>query len=211
MNNNNTKNTSNNLNLRRARRVKNDEFYTQLSDIERELKHYKGHFKNKTVYLNCDDPEWSNFFKYFAQAFNHLKLKRLISTSYNAAGRGKILVLDRDLNGDGKIDMQDVECTYLYGNGDFRSEECVELLKEADIVVTNPPFSRFRDFVDLLTTHEKSFLVVGSINAINYKQVFAPIKRGALWFGVDRVNEFSTPEGNIKKTSSCPLVHQSTQ
>jgi len=206
---------SSNKNLRTANKAKNDEFYTQLADIEKELKYYKSQFKDKVVYCNADDPFESNFFKYFASNFNALGLKKLIATSYtkspvvggqlplfNVEGLKntskkepfKIVIKEvKDLNNDGAINMTDIECllkhdknvaTPLKGDGDFRSEECIELLKEADIVVTNPPFSLFREYVAQLMEYKKKFLIIGNQNAITYKEIFKLIKENELWLGV---------------------------
>lgn len=208
-----------------AKRDKNDEFYTQLSDIENELQHYTEHFKDKTVFCNCDDPFESNFFKYFALNFNRLGLRKLICTCYagsQIAGRqlslfnGDVMGPDdwgnrdavpqrtpykavvttvHDTTGDGGIDMFDVAELFknrentleeLEGDGDFRSEECVKLLKESDIVVTNPPFSLFRGFVAQLIEHKKDFLIIGNSNAITYKEIFSLIMDGKMWLGVTR-------------------------
>lgn len=206
---------SNNNSLSRAKNTKNDEFYTQLSDIERELRHYKEHFRGKTVFCNCDDPYESNFFKYFAMNFNVLGLKKLICTCYETSpisytqvsifddyiyevnqNKGKpaykaVLTEIHDQNGDGAIDLKDVEIilrkkdvvTKMKGDGDFRSEESIELLKEADIVVTNPPFSLFREYVAQLIEYDKRFLIIGSMNAITYKEIFPLIKNNQLWLG----------------------------
>jgi hypothetical protein len=199
-----------NTNLRRANQIKNDEFYTQLADIENELKHYKDQFHGKVVFLNCDDPYESNFFKYFAGNFKHLRLKKLIATSYAGspivgtqlpfpfmASDGKqpfkIEINDvPDADGDGAIDLTDVQhllkhdkniATPIRGDGDFRSEECTKLLKEADIVCTNPPFSLFREYVTQLVEYNKKFLIIGSKNAITYKEIFKLIKENKLWMG----------------------------
>ena len=208
-----------NSNLQKANKAKQDEFYTQLSDIEKELRYYKKHFKNKTVFCNCDDPYESNFFKYFAMNFNFLGLKKLIATCYdNSAVAGDELAVDKktahkieitevtDVNGDGAIDLADVEfliknrknvLTILNGNGDFRSAECIELLKESDIVVTNPPFSLFREYVAQLMEYNKKFIIIGNQNAITYKEIFPLIKENKIWWGAsihsgDR--EFSVPD-----------------
>ena len=201
-----------NKNLNAAKLAKKDEFYTQLSDIERELQHYRQHFKGKTVLCNCDDPYESNFFKYFALCFNQLGLKKLICTCYNGSPvQGNELLLHfegfddepkklaykveitevKDLNGDGAVDLSDVR--YLLQNdknvlslletGDFRSRECIELLKEADVVVTNPPFSLFREYIGQLVEYGKKFLIVGHQNAITYKEVFPLIKDNKVWLG----------------------------
>lgn len=204
-----------NKNLSVAKKAKKDEFYTQLADIENELKHYETHFYGKTILCNCDDPYESNFFKYFAMRFNQLGLKKLIATCYAGSPVAdtqmslfddneqlkqtrtgvphKIIITEvTDLNGDGAINLADVECliknnknvlTRLEGNGDFRSNECVELMKEADIVVTNPPFSLFREFVAQLIKYEKKFLIIGNQNAITYKEIFKLIKDNMIWLG----------------------------
>lgn len=200
-----------NKSLTKAKKAKEDEFYTQLSDIEEELKHYKHHFKGKTVLCNCDDPYESNFFKYFALNFNQLGLKKLTSTCYNGSPvQGNELMLQfegfeepkkiaykveisevKDLNGDGAVDLSDIR--YLLQNdnnvisilktGNFSSNECVELLKQSDIVVTNPPFSLFREYVELLINHGKKFLIIGNQNAITYKEIFPLIKNNQMWLG----------------------------
>ena len=178
----------NNANLHKAKNDKNDEFYTRLEDIESEMKHYRKHFKGKVVLCNCDDPAESNFFRYFALNFTFLGLKKLISTHYEPNGKSYALVVDcnLDVNGDGKIDLQDTVRVELEGNGDFRSEECIEFLKEADIVVSNPPFSLFREYVELLMQHKKKFIIVGNGNAITYKDVFKYIKDNKLWLGASK-------------------------
>jgi hypothetical protein len=174
-----------NSNLSKAKKVKNDEFYTQISDIEKELKHYKEYFKGKTVFLNCDDPQKSHFWKYFELNFNFLGIKRLISTHYKCGGGSYCLEIIGDLNGDGKIDYKDIKRTELKGNGDFRSDESIALLKQCDIVVTNPPFSLFREFISLLDEHKKQFLIIGNNNAITYKDCFNMIKEDKMWLGVN--------------------------
>lgn len=208
-----------NANLGAAKRAKNDEFYTQLTDIEKELRYYKKYFKDKTVLCNCDDPFESNFFKYFVLNFNRLKLKKLICTCYEGSavaeyrdGKAKpykaIVTTVHDANGDGGITMDDVrdlfdsgknELTELQGDGDFRSEECLELLEEADIVVTNPPFSLFREYVATLMEHEKKFVILGNMNAITYKEIFPLLKNDVLWLGSTRPKEFIQRNGKIKK------------
>lgn len=202
-----------NKNLNNAKKAKKDEFYTQLTDIERELQHYWEHFRGKTVLCNCDDPFESNFFKYFALRFNQLGLKKLICTCYNGSPvQGNELVFRfapyddepeqktahklvitevNDMNGDGAVDLTDVR--YLLENdknvlstlqtGDFRSPECIELLKEADIVVTNPPFSLFREYIGQLMKYDKKFIIVGHQNAITYKEVFPLIQSNQIWLG----------------------------
>ena len=201
-----------NKNLNAAKAAKKDEFYTQLSDIERELQHYWQHFRDKVVLCNCDDPYESNFFKYFALRFNQLGLKKLICTCYNGSpvqGQELLLHFDgfddeptkiaykveitevKDMNGDGAVDLSDVR--YLLQNdknvmstlktGDFRSKECIELLKEADIVVTNPPFSLFREYIGQLMEFQKKFVIVGHQNAITYKEVFPLLMKNEVWLG----------------------------
>ena len=207
-----------NQNLSNAKTAKNDEFYTQYHDIEVEVNAYleydKDVFRGKTVLLPCDDPEWSNFTKFFAQKFQTLGLKKLISTSYAPESKkykygyqpslfetedpkfdaaktqthGKIFVLERDKTGDGRIDYQDIEWTYLEGDGDFRSREVCKLRDEADIIVTNPPFSLFREFLAWIVEADKKFLIIGNLNAISYKEVFPLIKNNMIWLGVTSFN-----------------------
>ena len=174
---------SKNTNLHNAKTAKNDEFYTQLSDIEKEMAHYKDFFKGKIVYCNCDDARESNFFKFFSNNFESLGLKKLITTGYKAEGKGVKLVYEGDKNGDFMVDDAEVVMTELEGNGDFRSEECIELLKECDVVVTNPPFSLFREYVAQLMEYGKKFLIIGNMNAITYKEIFPYIKNNELWWG----------------------------
>ena len=162
-----------NASLSLAKKAKKDEFYTQLSDIEKELSHYKEHFRGKTVLCNCDDPRVSNFFRYFALNFEHLGLKRLITTCYknqnidffttSECEKAVYLIYDGDKENNGIIDPSKIDVKTLKGDGDFRSAECVELLKQADIVVTNPPFSLFREYVALLMKYEKKFLIIGKM------------------------------------------------
>jgi hypothetical protein len=228
---------SSNKNLRQANKAKKDEFYTQLSDIEKELKHYKDKFKDKVVYCNADDPFESNFFKYFASNFNELGLKKLIATSYAGSPvvGGQLSLFDveglktakrkephkieinevKDLDDDGAVSMADVEwllkhdknvTTPLKGSGDFRSEECIELLKEADIIVTNPPFSLFREYVAQLIENKKKFLIIGNINAISYRDIFTFLKENKLWLGAsihsgDR--EFRVPDHYPLNAAGC--------
>lgn len=201
-----------NKNLNAAKTAKKDEFYTQMTDIERELQHYWPHFRDKVVLCNCDDPYESNFFKYFALRFNQLGLKKLICTCYNGSPvQGNELVIDfgdfteepkkiaykveitevKDLNGDGAVDLSDVQ--YLLKNdknvistlktGDFRDSECTELLKLSDIVVTNPPFSLFREYIGQLMEYDKKFLIIGSQNNVTYKEVFQLIMTNKIWLG----------------------------
>ena len=189
-----------NANLSNAKKAKNDEFYTQLSDIENALKHYKNHFAGKVVYCNCDDARESNFFRFFQKKFNDYGLKKLITTSYNENGHGSVLVYEGDTNGNGKLDDNEVKVSELKGNGDFRSEECIELLKEADIVVTNPPFSLFREFIATLVQYDKKFLVIGNNNAITCKEIFPLIKENKLWLGFsdNKTMEFVMPDSYEK-------------
>ncbi len=216
-----------NENLKDAKKAKNDEFYTQYVDIEKEMNAYLEYdpdvFKDRTILLPCDDPEWSNFTKYFAQKFDTLGLKKLISTSYAADRKpseityqptlfetaspkfdetktrssGKIFTLTRDKTGDGVINVEDLEWAYLQGDGDFRSDEIKALRDEADIIITNPPFSLFRPFLAWITEAEKQFVIIGNMNAITYKEVFPLIKDNKMWLGAtihsgDR--EFRVPD-----------------
>ena len=203
-------------NLVNAKKAKNDEFYTQYIDIEKEISAYLEYdpnvFKGKTVLLPCDDPEWSNFTKYFAQNFERLGIKKLISTSYainsklykgsyqitifeknapqfdksKASNNGKIFTLTHDKSGDGKIDVDDLEWDYLEGDGDFRSDEVEKLRDEADIIITNPPFSLFRDFLAWIVEAEKQFIIIGNMNAIKYKEVFPIIRDKKMWLGAGK-------------------------
>lgn len=201
-----------NTNLANAKTGKNDEFYTQYPDIQKEINAYLEYdpdvFRGKTVLLPCDDPEWSNFTKFFAQNFEAFGLKKLISTSYAVeskrikdwqptffetdspyydAGKsrtnGKIFVLDKDINGDGRFSIDDLQWSYLNGDGDFRSDEVRALRDEADIIVTNPPFSLFREFVAWLMEAEKQFVIIGNMNAVSYKEIFPLIKENRMWMG----------------------------
>lgn len=221
--------------LTAARGAKKDEFYTQLVDIELELKNYKNYFKNKVVLCNCDDPYESNFFKYFAMNFNYLGLKKLIATCYdgspiageqlnlfdlmdekNKKNAYKIEITEvNDYNNDGACDLYDVEhlikndknvLTMLKGNGDFRSDECLELLDQSDIVVTNPPFSLFREYVSTLVAHDKKFIILGNVNAITYKEIFTLIREDKIWLGQsihsgDR--EFRVPDDYPLSAAGC--------
>ena len=217
-----------NGNLGAAKAAKNDEFYTQYNDIQKEINAYLEYnpdvFRGKTVLLPCDDPEWSNFTKFFAQSFEFLGLKKLISTSFASGSKkyktnwqptlfetenplfnadktevcGKIFVLERDTNGDSHINIQDLEWQYLDGTGDFRSEEVTRLRDEADIIITNPPFSLFREFMAWLVESGKQFSIIGNMNAIHYKEVFPLIKENKVWLGVTNFNTgmyFYVPEG----------------
>ena len=236
-----------NKTLANASKAKNDEFYTQLSDIENELRHYKQHFKDKIVFCNCDDPYESNFFKYFAMNFNHLGLKKLICASYDSSpvAYTQLALFDDiptktsvnnnrkaykieitevcDYNNDGAVDLTDIQTllknnkntlSKLKGNGDFRSEESIELLKQADIVVTNPPFSLFREYVAQLVEYDKKFLIIGNINAITYKEIFKLIKEEKIWGGhiFNKTVEFEVPANykgfikNGKKYGKVPSI-----
>lgn len=175
---------SKNTNLHQAKKNKNDEFYTQLTDIEKELVHYVDFFEGKTVYCNCDDARESNFFKYFSNRFEELGLKKLIATGYKENGHGVLLVYEGDKNGNRCVDDEEIKVTELQGDGDFRSDECIEFLKESDVVVTNPPFSLFREYVKQLMDYNKKFLIIGNMNAITYKEIFPLIKDNRLWEGV---------------------------
>ncbi len=202
-----------NANLTNAKKAKNDEFYTQYIDIEKEITAYIEYnpdvFRGKTILLPCDDPEWSNFTKFFAQRFERFGLKKLISTSYAMNSKnyetnyqptlfetndpqydeaktiknGKIYTLDHDITDDGKIDIDDLEWNYLDGDGDFKSDEIKKLRDEADIIITNPPFSLFRDFVAWIMEAEKQFVIIGNMNSITYKEVFSLIKDNKIWLG----------------------------
>lgn len=228
-----------NSGLSNATKAKKDEFYTQLTDIEKEMRYYRAHFKGKTVFCNCDDPFESNFFKYFVLNFNKLGLKKLIATCYATSpianqqltlfdvigdeeeNRDKpykaVVTKVYDKTGDGGVDMFDVaelfksgenELTELAGDGDFRSKECLEFLDEADIVVTNPPFSLFRDYVTTLMEHRKKFIIIGNVNAITYKEVFPLIMNNEIWIGAsihsgDRV--FYVPDDYPLNASGCGI------
>ena len=167
-----------NKRLKQAKNAKKDEFYTQLIDIENELKHYKHYFKDKIIYCNCDDPKLSNFWKYFKTNFEYLKLKKLIATHYNWGQQSYKLELIKNTKGELKTIKTDLD-----GDGDFRSEECIEILKEADIIVTNPPFSLFRKYMAQLIKYNKKFIIIGHQNAIAYKEIFPLIKNNQIWLG----------------------------
>lgn len=228
-----------NKDLSAAGKAKKDEFYTQLTDIEKELRHYKQHFKDKTVLCNCDDPFESNFFKYFVLNFNRLGLKKLVATCYSGSpiagqqlslfdvlgeqeeNKNKpykaVVTTVYDKTGDGGVDMFDVaelfksgenELTELQGDGDFRSEECLALLDEADIVVTNPPFSLFREYVAVLMEHDKKFIIIGNVNAVTYKEFFPLLKENKVWIGAsihsgDRA--FYVPDDYPLNASGCGI------
>lgn len=198
---------SGNKSLHAANRAKNDEFYTELADIDKELRHYKHHFKNKTIYCNCDDPRVSNFFHYFSHNFETLGLKKLMATCYksqaadlfsqNDSEQAVYLIYEGDKNGNRVPDPSEIQVLPLQGDGDFRSEECIALLKQADIVVTNPPFSLFREYVAQLVEYGKKFLIIGNKNAITYKEIFPLIKDDKMWLGVTPMGTdmlFGVPE-----------------
>ena len=218
-----------NSTLSAAKAAKNDEFYTQYYDIEREVEAYLDYnpdvFRDKTILLPCDDPEWSNFTKYFAQNFEALGLKKLISTSFAPESKnykypvqlslfetespqfdanktnthGKIFVLTHDKTGDGRIDIEDLEWQYLEGDGDFRSQEVTRLRDEADIIVTNPPFSLFREFLAWIVEAEKQFIIIGNMNSITCKDVFPLIKGNKIWLGVHNGSKtYLTPTGETQ-------------
>lgn len=189
-----------NANLTNAKKAKNDEFYTQLTDIEKEMRHYKDFFKGKVVYCNCDDARESNFFKYFSLNFEHLGLKKLISTGFKADGKGVVLIYEGDKNGNRIVDDSEIIVNELEGNGDFRSAECIEFLKECDVVVTNPPFSLFREYVAQLMEYGKKFLIIGPQNAVTYKEIFPLIKDDKMWWGTDCVRWFIVSEKMNKAT-----------
>ena len=199
-----------NSDLNAAKKAKKDEFYTQLSDIENELRHYKEHFRGKTVLCNCDDPRVSMFFHYFAYQFEALGLKRLITTCYknqtpdlfsqHDCERAISLVYDGDKNGNRVPDPEEIGIHELQGDGDFRSPECIELLMQADIVVTNPPFSLFREYIAQLMHFDKKFLILGNKNAVHYKEIFSPIRDNLLWIGVTPMSReiyFDVPQEYI--------------
>ena len=187
-----------NSSLGAAKVAKVDEFYTQLADIENELRHYREHFRGKTVLCNCDDPRISNFFKYFALNFELLGLKRLIATCYknsepdifsqHECEQAVYIIYEGDKNGNKNPDPEEMNVIPLKGDGDFRSQECIELLKQADIVCTNPPFSLFREYLAQLIKYQKQFIIIGNLNAIHYKEVFPLIRQNKLWMGQTRFN-----------------------
>lgn len=184
-----------NTNLHKAKAAKNDEFYTQLTDVAKELMHYKKHFKDKIVFCNCDDPTWSAFWKYFHLNFAELGLKKLISTHYDREDA----TYKMEYTGGDDNDIEIGVKTPLEGNGDFRNQECLDLLDESDIVVTNPPFSCYRSFVSVLMEHKKNFLIIGNKNAITYKEFFPLLKENKVWIGYENPSEFMTPDGMTKK------------
>lgn len=184
-----------NANLHKAKDAKNDEFYTQLTDVAKELMHYKAHFKDKIVLCNCDDPTWSAFWKYFHLNFAELGLKKLISTHYDKTEP----TYKMEYTGGDDNNIEVGVKTPLEGNGDFRNQECLDLLDESDIVVTNEPFSLFREYVAILMEHKKKFLIIGNKNAITYKEFFPLLKDNEVWLGCTNVKEFLQPDGSIKK------------
>lgn len=185
-----TVNMSANANLHKAKDAKNDEFYTQLTDVSKELMHYKQHFKDKIVLCNCDDPTWSAFWKYFHLNFSALGLKKLISTHYDKNEP----TYKMEYTGGNDNDIEVGVITPLEGNGDFRNQECLDLLDEADIVVTNPPFSLYREYVDTLISHQKQFLIIGNMNSVTCKEIFPLIRDGKMWVGVNEKG--GTRKGN---------------
>ncbi len=199
-----------NKNLHTAKHTKNDEYYTQLPDIERELKYYRHHFKNKVVYCNCDDPRISNFFHYFSYNFKKLGLKKLITTCYKNTNPNLFSSHDSDSaiyleydgsNHDTVPNIDDIGVVALENDGDFRSKESINLLLEADIVVTNPPFSLFREYISQLFEYNKKFLIIGNVNAISYKECFEAIKDNKMWLGYNCVRHFGKPDGTIYETA----------
>ena len=207
-----------NSGLRGAQKAKKDEFYTRLEDIEKELRHYRDHFKGKVVLCNCDDPRVSNFFHYFSYGFEHLGLSKLITTCYKSRARDLFsenederaisLVYEGDKNGNRVPDIEEIGVTQLKGDGDFRSDECVALLNQADIVVTNPPFSLFREYIAQLVEHGKKFLIIGNMNAVTYKELFPLIQANKVWLGPsirsgDRV--FGVPDDYPLEAAGCGI------
>lgn len=221
---------SKNSNLTQAKIAKNDEFYTQYHDIDKEMQAYLDYnpdvFRNKTILLPCDDPDWSNFTKYFAQNFERFGIKKLISTSYAPASKGlgvsiqpslleisgkrydkdkhetkgKIFTITRDINNDSRIDINDLEWNYLEGDGDFRSDEITRIAQDCDLVITNPPFSLFREFLAWIIEANKKFTIIGSMNAITYKEVFPLIKENKIWLGKENGSRgYVKPNGEIQK------------
>lgn len=200
-----------NKNLHTAKSSKKDEYYTQLADIDRELKYYKSHFKGKVIYCNCDDPRISNFFHYFSYNFKKLGLKKLITTCYrsinpelfskNDSERAIYLEYDGSEHGSNVPDITEIGIVHLKNDGDFRSAESIELLKQADIVVTNPPFSLFREYVAQLMEYDKKFIIIGNVNAISYKECFEAIKENKMWLGYNCVRHFAQPDGTLYETA----------
>ena len=202
--------------LSAAKRAKKDEFYTDLDDIAEEMKHYRDHFRGKVVLCNCDDPRISNFFHYFSHSFEQLGLKKLITTCYRSQERDLFsqsasekaiwLEYDGDRNGNRVPDPEEIGIHEFVGDGDFRSAECIELLKKADIVVTNPPFSLFREYIAQLVAYDKKFLIIGNVNALTYKEVFPLVQSNKVWLGAsihsgDR--KFGVPDDYPLNAASC--------
>ena len=190
-----------NTNLCEARKNKNDEFYTRYDDIEAEVMKYREQFKNKVVYLPCDDPgeKKSEFWTFFVNNFDAFGLKKLIATHYEENGKAYKIWIDGDTSNDGFVDDGDAQQEDLQGNGDFRSPECIAIMNECDIVCTNPPFSLFRSFVDTIMKADKKFLIIGNQNAFTYKEIFKLIKENKIWTGYNMVKQFNQPDGSIKK------------
>ena len=185
---------SNNKNMHKAKFAKDDEFYTLYTDVEKEVSLYSQYLKDKVIYCNCDNPYVSNFFRYFANNFKALGIKKVIATCYNNGKGAFKAVLEHQVE-DVEKWLNNGNVTLLDGDGDFASPECVKLLDEADIIVTNPPFSKFRQFVALLMEHKKQFLIIGNKNAITYKEIFPLIKENKLWLGYESPKEFVQPDG----------------
>ena len=184
-----------NANLNKAGLAKEDEFYTKITDIEKEMRHYKEHFRGKTIFCNCDDPQESNFWRYFELNFDELGLKKLVSTHFETEKPSYKLELTADIDGDGKITSKDIIKTPLKQNGDFRSPECIEILKEADIVITNPPFSLFKEYVEQLIEYKKKFIIIGRETAITNKTIFTYLRDGLAWLGYNNGDmEFVVPD-----------------
>lgn len=200
-----------NKNLHAAKSSKKDEYYTQLSDIEKELKYYKNHFRGKVVYCNCDNPRISNFFHYFSYNFKKLGLKKLITTCYrsvnpelfsnNDSEKAIFLEYDGSKSGGNVPNVDEIGVVHLDDDGDFRSSESIELLKQSDIVVTNPPFSLFREYVAQLMEYDKKFIIIGNINAVSYKECFEAIKGDRMWLGYNCVRHFAKPDGSMYETA----------
>lgn len=193
-----SKKSLNNKNLSKAKNAKDDEFYTQYKDIEKELKHYKQYFINKVVYCNCDNPQISNFFKFFALNFDTLQLKKIIATYFDKDNKVHCYEITKQVTAqDDNIDLSQIKTRVLKGNGSFDSSECKELLRTADIIVTNPPYSLFRDFIDYMFKYSKKFLIIGNANAITYKNCFSYIQQNKMWLGVNCVRWFYRPHGEL--------------
>lgn len=185
-----------NTSLHAAKDAKNDEFYTRLEDINEEMNHYEDKFRGRVVFCNCDDPKWSNFWKYFHLNFEYLGLKKLITTHYES---GEVQSYKIEYTGGNDEDFEEGTITPLEQNGDFRSDECIALLDEADIVVTNPPFSLFREYVAILIEHNKEFIIIGSLNAVKYKEFFPYLKDNKVWIGYNAPKKFKQPDGTFKQ------------